>query len=59
MIRLLQQNNSAVKFFFGVIIVAALGTMVITLVPGIFDLGTSGTRRHLRDGPQSGLDGPL
>ena len=42
MIRFLQQNNSALKFFFGVIIVAALGTMVITLVPGIFDLGANG-----------------
>lgn len=42
MIRILQQNNSVIKFFFGVIIVAALGTMVITLVPGIFDNGTGG-----------------
>ncbi len=42
MIRLLQQNNSVVKFFFAAIIVAALGTMVVTLVPGIFDLGAGG-----------------
>ena len=42
MIRILQQNNSVIKFFFGVIIVAALGTMAITLVPGIFDLGANG-----------------
>ncbi len=37
MIRLLQQNSSAVKFIFAFIIIAAIGTMVITLVPGIFD----------------------
>ena len=37
MIRFLQQNNSAMKFLFGAIIVAALGTMAITLIPGIFD----------------------
>lgn len=42
MIRFLQQNNSAMRFLFGVIIVAALGTMVITLVPGIFDNGLGG-----------------
>ena len=41
MIRLLQQNSSAVKFIFAFIIIAAIGTMVITLVPGIFD--TAGT----------------
>lgn len=37
MIRLLQQNSSAIKFIFAFIIIAAIGTMVITLVPGIFD----------------------
>ncbi len=43
MIRLLQQNSSAVKFIFAFIIIAAIGTMVITLVPGIFDTaGNSG-----------------
>ena len=42
MIRLLQQNTSAIKFIFGFIIVAAIGTMVITLVPGIFDTANSG-----------------
>lgn len=43
MIRLLQQNTSAVKFIFAFIIIAAIGTMVITLVPGIFDTaGSSG-----------------
>ncbi len=44
MIRFLQQNNSTMKFLFGVIIVAALGTMAITLIPGIFDnAGASGS----------------
>ena len=37
MIRILQQNNKAVKVLFAVIIGAAVVTMVITLVPGIFD----------------------
>ncbi len=37
MIRLLQQNNSATKVIFAVIIGFAIVTMVITLVPGIFD----------------------
>jgi peptidyl-prolyl cis-trans isomerase D len=37
MIRILQQNNKAVKVLFGVIIGLAVVTMVITLVPGIFD----------------------
>lgn len=41
MIRLLQQNTSAVKFIFAFIIIAAIGTMVITLVPGIFDTAGS------------------
>ncbi len=41
MIRLLQQNSSAVKFIFAFIIIAAIGTMVITLVPGIFDTAGS------------------
>jgi len=37
MIRILQQNNQAVKILFGVVIGLAVITMVITLVPGIFD----------------------
>lgn len=37
MIRLLQQNNSATKIIFAIIIGFAIVTMVITLVPGIFD----------------------
>ncbi len=43
MIRILQQNNKAMKVVFGVIIGFAVVTMVITLVPGIFDnVGSSG-----------------
>lgn len=42
MIRLLQQNNRVTKIIFAVIIGLAVVTMVITLVPGIFDnAGTS------------------
>ena len=37
MIRILQQDNRIVKAVFVVIIVAAIGAMTITLVPGIFD----------------------
>lgn len=37
MIRLFQQDNRATKIIFGVIIAAAIITMVITLVPGIFN----------------------
>ena len=37
MIRFLQQNNSATKVLFAIIIGFAIVTMVITLVPGIFD----------------------
>ena len=37
MIRILQQNNRLTKILFAVIIGAAVITMVITLVPGIFD----------------------
>ena len=37
MIRILQQNNQATKAIFAVIIGLAVVTMVITLVPGIFD----------------------
>jgi peptidyl-prolyl cis-trans isomerase D len=42
MIRILQQDNRITKAIFAVIIGAAILTMVITLVPGIFDNGTSG-----------------
>ncbi len=42
MIRFLQKDNRVVKIIFIVIIAVAVGTMVITLVPGIFaDTGTS------------------
>ena len=37
MIRLLQQDSRTMKILFAVIIGAAAITMVITLVPGIFD----------------------
>ena len=37
MIRILQQNNRFTKVLFALIIGAAVITMVITLVPGIFD----------------------
>jgi len=39
MIRILQKDSRAVKILFAVIIGAAVVTMVITLVPGIFDNG--------------------
>jgi len=43
MIRILQQDNRLIKIIFAVIITVACGTMVITLVPGIFDnTGDSG-----------------
>ena len=41
MIRILQQDNRATKAIFAVIIGAAIVTMVITLVPGIFDNGAA------------------
>lgn len=41
MIRILQQDNRVTKTIFGVIITAAIGTMVVTLVPGIFDNGAA------------------
>jgi peptidyl-prolyl cis-trans isomerase D len=37
MIRIFQQDNPATKIVFGLIIAAAIVTMVITLVPGIFN----------------------
>ena len=37
MIRLLQQNNKATRILFGVIIGAAIVSMVIYLVPGLMD----------------------
>ena len=41
MIRILQQDNRATKAIFAVVIGAAIVTMVITLVPGIFDNGAA------------------
>ena len=41
MIRLLQQNNRVTKIIFAVIIGFAVITMVITLIPGIFDSGST------------------
>ena len=41
MIRILQQDNRATKAIFAVVIGAAIITMVITLVPGIFDNGAA------------------
>ena len=44
MIRILQQDNRLTKIVFAVIIGFAVITMVITLVPGIFDnAGATGT----------------
>jgi peptidyl-prolyl cis-trans isomerase D len=40
MIRILQQDNRLTKAIFAIVIGAAIVTMVITLVPGIFDNGT-------------------
>ncbi|WP_158791566.1 peptidylprolyl isomerase [Granulicella sp. L60] len=42
MIRILQQDNRYTKIIFAVIIGFAVVTMVITLVPGIFDNATTG-----------------
>jgi peptidyl-prolyl cis-trans isomerase D len=41
MIRILQQDNRITKAIFAVVIGAAIITMVITLVPGIFDNGAA------------------
>jgi peptidyl-prolyl cis-trans isomerase D len=41
MIRIFQQDNKATKIVFGLIIAAAIVTMVITLVPGIFNDDTA------------------
>ncbi len=41
MIRILQQDNRVTKAIFAVVIGAAIVTMVITLVPGIFNDGTT------------------
>ena len=41
MIRILQKDNRLVKALFALIIGLAILTMVITLVPGIFDNGAS------------------
>jgi peptidyl-prolyl cis-trans isomerase D len=52
MIRILQQNNKAIKAIFIVIIAVACITMVITLVPGIFadSTGSPGTYATIRGG---------
>jgi peptidyl-prolyl cis-trans isomerase D len=52
MIRILQQNNRAIKAIFIVIISVACVTMVITLVPGIFadSTGSPGTYATIRGG---------
>ena len=47
MIRILQQDNKYVKVLFGIIIGAAVVTMVITLVPGIFDNTGGGSDPNL------------
>ena len=47
MIRILQQDNKFIKIVFGVIIGAAVITMVITLVPGIFDNASGGSDPNL------------
>src|SRR6185437_2903296 len=53
MIRILQQDNRLIKIIFAVIIGLACVTMVITLVPGIFDntgdSGPSGTYATVRE----------
>ena len=41
MIRILQQDSRIVKGVFIVIIVAAIGAMTVTLIPGIFDNGAA------------------
>src|ERR1700683_2281306 len=41
MIRILQQDSRIVKGIFIVIIVAAIGAMTVTLIPGIFDNGAA------------------
>jgi peptidyl-prolyl cis-trans isomerase D len=52
MIRILQQDNRLIKIIFAVIITVACVTMVITLVPGIFDntdsAGPNGTFATVR-----------
>lgn len=53
MIRILQQDNRLIKIIFAVIITVACATMVITLVPGIFDnadstAGPNGTYATVR-----------
>jgi len=41
MIRILQQDSRIIKGIFIVIIVAAIGAMTVTLIPGIFDNGAA------------------
>jgi peptidyl-prolyl cis-trans isomerase D len=60
MIRILQQNNKIVKILFAVIIGAAVITMVITLVPGIFDnLGAGGSSANYATVHEPGFFGRI
>ena len=60
MIRILQQNNKATKIVFAVIIGFAVVTMIITLVPGIFDnVGASSDLGTFATVHEPGLAGKL
>ena len=60
MIRILQQNNKIVKVLFAIIIGAAVVTMVITLVPGIFDnVGAGGDPNNYATVHTPGLYGRI
>ena len=60
MIRILQQNNKATKIVFAVIIGFAVLTMIITLVPGIFDnVGASSDPGTFATVHEPGLTGKL
>jgi len=58
MIRILQQDNRLIKIIFAVIITVACVTMVITLVPGIFDnTGDSGPNGNYATVREPGIFG--
>ena len=59
MIRILQQNNKFIKVLFALIIGAAVITMVITLVPGIFDSNSVGDANVFATVHSPGLLGRL
>jgi peptidyl-prolyl cis-trans isomerase D len=60
MIRFLQQDNKLVKGVFIVFIVAAVGAMIITLVPGIFDtVGTGSDVSTYATVKETGIFGKL